>query len=243
MINMCANVGCVGETTDGAFAEYVLVKKDRLYLLNDTMDLEAAVMVEPVACVLNGFNRLHFLPGQTAIIYGAGPIGLLFSSLLKSAGAACVILSELSDTRIAHAKQYSKADAVIKAGVRKASDVLFEYTGQRGADVVIDAVGTLMDQAVDDAAFSGTVLLFGVNDQVSQTLKQYDITHKELTMVSSFATQNTFVHAIKLLNSGVLDMTGVITERIGLEQVIDTMEKLRNGKGTKAVVYPQPEQG
>lgn len=237
-INMCEHAGCVGENCDGGFAEYCVVKRGRLYHISDKLELETAVLVEPLACVLNGYNRLGFLPGRSVLIYGAGPIGIMFSKLLRAVGAGAIVLTELSPGRAAHARSCAGADRVVAPGGQAVGDALFELTGRRGADVVIDAVGSLFGDAVRDAAFEGTVLLFGVNDQVTQTVRQFDITRKELKIVASFATEHTFLHAIRVLESGILNWDGLITHRVELSGLPKAIEQQRSGEATKVVVYP-----
>ena len=237
-INMCEQAACIGENSDGGFAEYCVVKSGMLFHINKDLCLEDAVMTEPLACVLNGYNRLNFLPGKSVLIYGAGPIGLMFSKLMRAAGAGAIVISEISQKRIEHAQRYAQADCIINPLVEKATDVLYRLTGRQGADVVVDAVGSLFDSAVMDAAFEGTILLFGVNNQAAQTIHQFEITRKELKIVASFATEHTFIHAIHVLESHVLDMEGVATKRVLLEELPAAIEMQRRGETTKVVVYP-----
>jgi threonine dehydrogenase-like Zn-dependent dehydrogenase len=77
-VNMCRNVISVGEDGDGIFAEYYVAKRKLLHQLSPDADIDVAVFAEPLACVLNGFKRLRFIPGQTVMVLGAGPIGLLY---------------------------------------------------------------------------------------------------------------------------------------------------------------------
>lgn len=237
-INMCEQAACVGENCDGGFAEYCVVKTNMLFHISKNLNLEDAVMTEPLACVLNGFNRLNFLPGKSVLIYGAGPIGIMFSKLMREAGAGAIVISEISQQRIEHAQKFSQADCVINPSVEAATDVLHRLTGRQGADVVIDAVGSLFASAVSDAAFEGTVLLFGVNNQATQTVHQFDITRKELKIVASFATEHTFIHAIHILESHVLNLEGIATKRVTLDELPSAIEMQRRGETTKVVVYP-----
>ena len=237
-VNMCRNVISVGEDGDGIFAEYYVAKKKLLHRLSPDVDIDIAVFAEPLSCVLNGFKRLKFVPGQTVVVLGAGPIGLLFTKLAKAAGASTVVLTEIAPFRIDFARKNSGATRVIDLNTEDIGEVLTGINGAPEADVVIDTVGTQFVTAVQYAAYEGTILLFGVNDQVSQTIKQYSITRKELTVVSSYATFNTFPLVEKMLSNDVLDLKPLLTHRVDLEALPAGIEMLRRGEAMKVVVYP-----
>lgn len=237
-INMCQHVGSVGEDCDGVFAEYFVCKRSLLYHIADDVSLDLAVFSEPLACAMNGFKRLHFMPGQSVLIYGAGPIGLLFAKLCKAAGASFVFLSEMAPFRIDFARERSGADRVINSATEDAGAIVRGMTGQTGADIVIDTVGMLFDKAIADVAVEGTILLFGINDRMSQTVKQYDITRKEVTIVSSYATHYTFPYVAKMMSNQVLDLLPLLTHRLTLEELPEGIEMLRRGEAMKVVVHP-----
>ena len=172
------------------------------------------------------------------LIYGAGPIGLLFAKLCKAAGASFVFLSEMAPFRIDFARERSGADRVINSATEDAGAIVREMTGQTGADIVIDTVGMLFDKAIADVAVEGTILLFGINDRMSQTVKQYDITRKEVTIVSSYATHYTFPYVAKMMSNQVLDLLPLLTHRLTLEELPEGIEMLRRGEAMKVVVHP-----
>lgn len=237
-VNMCEHVRSVGEDCDGVFAEYFVCKRSLLYHLSDDVPLDLAVFSEPLACAMNGFKRLHFIPGQSVLIYGAGPIGLLFAKLCKAAGASFVFVSEAAPFRIEFARTHSGADRVINSKSEDAAAIVKEISGQAGADIVIDTVGTLFDKAIADVAVEGTILLFGINDRMTQTIKQYDITRKEITVVSSYATHFTFPYVAKMISNQVLDLLPLLTNKISLDDLPEGIEMLRRGEAMKVVVYP-----
>lgn len=236
--NLCKNVGSVGEDCDGVFAEYFVCKRSLLYHLSDDVPLDVAVFAEPLACAMNGFKRLHFMPGESVLIYGAGPIGILFAKLFKAAGAGFVMMTEVAPFRRKFASENSGADCVIDPTVQKAADILFERTGQKGADNVVDTVGTLLASAIDDVAVEGKILLFGLNDRETQTVKQYDLIHKEACIMTSYATHLTFPYVVKMMTGNILDLLPLLTTRVTLEELPEGIEKLRRGEAMKVVVYP-----
>lgn len=237
-VNMCENVISVGEDGDGIFAEYYVAKRSLLYPLDPNLDIDIAVFAQPLSCALNGFNRLNFVSGQSIMILGAGPIGLLFGKLAKAAGASVVAMTEMAPFRVEFAKKHSGADRIINIAEEDIGEVIEQLTGKKEVNVVIDTVGTQINTAIKYCAYEGKVLLFGINDSVSQTLKQYDITRKELTIYSSYATFNTFPLVEKMLSNNILDLKDLITHRVQLENLPKGIEMLRKGEAMKVVVYP-----
>lgn len=237
-INRCVHVGSVGEDCDGVFAEYFVCKRSLLYHINDNVPLDVAVFAEPLACAMNGFKRLGFLPGNSVLIYGAGPIGLLFAKLCRAAGASFVFMSEASPNRKQFAAEHSGADCVFDPNVDNIGAEVERISGQKGADIVIDTVGMLFASAIEDVAVEGKILLFGINDRATQTIKQFNITFKEVTVLSSYATHYTFPYVAKILAGEVLDLLPLLTNRVTLEELPEAIETLRRGEAMKVVVYP-----
>jgi threonine dehydrogenase-like Zn-dependent dehydrogenase len=237
-VNMCKKVGSVGEDRDGVFAEYYAARISSLHHISADVDVDIAVFAEPLACVMNGFKRLDFLPGKNAFILGAGPIGLLFTKLLKASGSSRVIVSEAASARIKFAREKSGADYVIDALQEDIEKVMGSNFGENGADIVIDTVGMLFETALKYVTCDGKILLFGINDRMRQDIRQFDITRKELTVIGSYATHLTFPPVIKMLENNVLDLKPLITNKVKLEELPEGIECLRRGEAMKVVVYP-----
>ena len=138
--------------------------------------MDTAIFTEPLNCVMSGMDKIRLLPGETAVVIGAGPIGLYYIQLLKLNGAGKVIAVELNDFRKEYARKLG-ADLVISPSE---SGQILEATKGLGADVVIDAVGACIKDAVDWVRSSGRVLLFGLNFAAQQTICQTNITRKDL---------------------------------------------------------------
>ncbi|MGI6175055.1 MAG: zinc-dependent alcohol dehydrogenase [Christensenellales bacterium] len=237
-VNICARVKSIGEDCDGVFAEYIVVKRSLLYHLNEHVRLDTAIFAEPLACAMNGFKRLGFLPGQSVLIMGAGPIGLLFAKLFKAAGASHVLISEMVSKRIDFAREHAGVDRVIDGNTEDPGEIIAKLTGRSGVDIVVDTVGTLVNSAIQYAAYEGKILLFGINDQLFQTIKQYEITRKELTLYSSYATHLSFPYVINMLSNNVLEVESLLTHKVSLEELPEGIEMLRRGDAMKVVVYP-----
>jgi threonine dehydrogenase-like Zn-dependent dehydrogenase len=107
-----------------------------------------------------------------------------------------------------------------------------------GADVVVDAVGSVLAQAIDIAAQSARLVIFGMNSNARPPIHQTEITEKGLTIMGSYITNFTFPPAIKLVESGLVDFRPMISGILPLDQTADGIARLRSGEATKIVIRP-----
>jgi threonine dehydrogenase-like Zn-dependent dehydrogenase len=195
---------------------------------------EVASLIEPLACVVNATNRAAVRPGESVVVYGAGPIGCLFAAVFKAAGASPLIVVEPNATRGAVASRVG-ADAVLTPDAFAASR---ETLVPGGADVVVDAVGSVLPACIDAAAMGGRVVLFGMNGNARPPVHQVEITQKGLTILGTYITNFTFPQAIRLVESGTLNLEPIISDTLALDRAAEGIELLRTGQATKVVIKP-----
>ncbi len=235
MPNVCENIIAIGIDSDGAFAKYSKVPARQLHKISQSVPAEVAVFAEPLACVVNGTQKVRIQPGETAVVLGAGPIGLLFAQMFKASGAK-VIVSEPSEFRRKYV-ELSGADVVVDPSKEDLKEVVLRETGL-GADVVVDAVGRLLGTAIDLARKGGKVLLFGVDAAAQQTIQQCNITFKSLEVYGTWLANATFPPAVKILESGVLKLEELVTHKMPLTDIHKGIELLSKGEAVEIVVYP-----
>jgi (R,R)-butanediol dehydrogenase / meso-butanediol dehydrogenase / diacetyl reductase len=235
MINLCLNMGVFGAyDRNGGAAEYVAAPREVLYAISPDLPLERAALAEPLSVTLSASTRVQWHPGRSAVIFGAGPIGLLFLLLAKGAGAAPLITVEPSPGRRQRAVVLG-ADHVVDPG-ENAIEQIRELT-KHGADVVIDSVGTLLPMAIDIAGLGAQVVVFGINESASVSVPPYQILRKELRITGTFLAKNTFQLALKLLTENRLGFDR-LTERFALTDANLAIAKLRAGDAVKALLVP-----
>jgi threonine dehydrogenase-like Zn-dependent dehydrogenase len=230
----CENVRALGIFRDGALAPLVSAPADAVFPLSDRPPTAIAALIEPLACVVNGVNKANPRPGESAVIFGAGAIGCLFLAMFKAAGASPVIVVEPQDARGAVARAVG-ADAVVRP------DELDERRRAllpAGADIVVDAVGSQFGAAVEHAALGGRIVLFGQNQTARPPIHQYTITERSLTVLGSYVTAFTFPTAIRLVESGALNLEPIVTNVLPLDRLGEGLDLLRSGTATKVVVTP-----
>lgn len=234
--NVCENIVAIGIDADGGFARYSKVPASALHKVAPALPADLAVFTEPLACVVNGTQAVRIQPGETAVVLGAGPIGLLFTQMFKAAGAR-VIVSEPSAFRRGYA-ELSGADVLVDPTRDDLKEVVRKET-RLGADVVVDVVGTLFPQVIDLARKGGTGLVFGVNAKAKQEVRQFQITTKSLRILGTWLANATFPPAVRILESGVLtNLERLITHRMPLAEIHKGIGLLGKGEAVEVIVYP-----
>jgi (R,R)-butanediol dehydrogenase / meso-butanediol dehydrogenase / diacetyl reductase len=235
--NMCEHNLSIGVFTNGGMAAYSRVPARAVFPISPDVPMEIAVLAEPVADVLNGMRRAAPQLGETVLVLGAGPIGLLFTMLLRAAGVGDVIVSEPLPLRAERALQCG-ADAVIDPGREDLAGAV-QARAPLGADLVIDAAGGLLADALRAVRKGGRILLFGVNTTAQVNVRQADLTFRELSILGSYIDRATFPQAVRLLERGRIDFRRLITHRLPLPRTAEGIDLLRRGEAIKVVIVPE----
>jgi len=237
---LCESMAAIGVTRGGGFAEYSVVPASQAIKLAPELDIEAAVMVEPLACCIHGIDLAGIKTGDTVLVVGGGAIGLLMVQLAKLSGAAMVVLSEPVHARCKTALTLG-ADACINPAESTPHLELQRLTGNEGADIVIECAGNTVAarQAFDCAAKGATVLLFSVPATDSTfALPLFDMFKKELTIKGSFVNPDTHSRAVAMLNSGKIKTAPLITHRYNLEKLEEAIEMQMSTDSIKVLIKP-----
>jgi 2-desacetyl-2-hydroxyethyl bacteriochlorophyllide A dehydrogenase len=234
--NVCENMTTLGIFRHGGLAEFNLAPAKALHRISSEVPVERACLAEPLACVFHAFERAAVVPGESVAVLGAGPIGLLFQLLFKSAGAGKVVVIEPTEFRRQMAERLGatsvlnpqKEDCV--AAVKAMSRI--------GVDVAVDAAGSLLPEALQLVRRGGRVILFGVNQHAERSLNQYPVTRHEISILGSFIQRTAFPKVVRILEAGVLPVEELITHRLRLNEVGEALEAMRTGTAIKAMVAP-----
>lgn len=213
----------IGIFQDGGYAEYCVLPESACYKVPDDLDDITATQVETLGTVLNGMNVVQMQPWDSVVVLGFGPIGYLFSALSKNI-AARVLATEIDAFRINVARQLDIP--VFNPTETDIQQQVTTFTNGKGADIVIDAVGTQLEHAIDYVAPGGKILAFGMDSSVKATIVPNTITRRAIKILGSYIGQNTCLPAIKILQSGRIDMKPFFTEVIPLEQGVHAFKKL-----------------
>lgn len=232
--NHCTNMVVHGVFHNGGFAEYAVLPDTALMPISEKLPLHIAALTEPLACVLNAVQKISLSPGETAVVLGAGAIGLMYLALFKAAGASQVIIVEPSKWRAEVALKMGATSVIDPTAVNTIDEINKLVPG--GAHVAVDAVGSQLQVALQVVGRKGRIVLFGINTHAEVPIKQHFITEKEVTIFGSFVGQQTFPDAIRLLESGVIDFSPIVSHTYGLDDLPSSLDEIRGGTVVKAVV-------
>ena len=227
----------IGIFSDGAMTSYVTVPRESLYKVSSKVPSHIRALAEPLACVLNATNKLKVQPGDTVLVLGAGPIGLLFTALLKANGASKVIVSEISDYRKKAAK--SCGASLVVNPQKEDLEAVVDRETDGGPNIVVEAVGPLLPQAIKLVRARGTVLQFGHDETIEPAVPVGVMLKKEVQILGAFIGRYSFGRAAKVMESGQLPLDRIVSHRLPLSKVHEGIELLRQGQGLKIILEPE----
>jgi threonine dehydrogenase-like Zn-dependent dehydrogenase len=223
--SQCVDIktSALGVMRDGGYAEYCLLPEKQCFVLPDEIDDVFGTQVETLATVVNGMNTLLMLPYDYVMILGFGPIGYLFAQFAKNI-AAKVAVTEVDPFRIDVAKQCGltfwnpkEVDVVEK---------ITEFTYGRKADIVIEATGNALEQALQCVTPGGKVLPFGMDSSVTASVVPNEITRWATKILGLYLGQNTMVPSIRLFQERRLNMAPFFTKVIPMEDALTAFDNL-----------------
>lgn len=233
--NLCANWGAVGDTVDGAFAEYVAVPAGSLYRIPDSVTMREAALIEPLSCAVHGFHVLDPSAGDSILIVGAGTMGLLLTGLAARSAAPDLTVVDTRADRLPRAQGLGAA--------RTASSVAAALEARPGGfDHVVDATGVpaAIEEGLGAVRRGGTFLIFGVAPEEARVpLSPFRIYNDEVTIRGSMAVLHSYGQALELTASRVIDPAPLLTEALPLDEFPSALDKVRTGGGLKTQVLPR----
>ncbi len=232
--NLCLNWGAIGDTVDGAFAEYVRVPAANAYTLPDNISYREAALIEPVSCAVHGIHRLNPKSGDTLLIVGAGTMGLIWLQLALRGGASKIAVVDLNTRRLERAKQLGATVTSTDYQSVLADEPL-------GFDCVVDVTGVAaaMEGALAAVKRGGKFMIFGVAPQEARlAISPFSIYNDEITILGSMAVLYSFEPALNLLTNGVIDANALLTSALPLDEFSSALEQVRKGEGVKTQILP-----
>jgi threonine dehydrogenase-like Zn-dependent dehydrogenase len=229
--NLCENWAAIGDTVDGAFAEYVAVPAVNAHLLPDSVDGQLGALVEPLACAVHGLRRLGPVFGDTVVLAGAGTMGLLLLQLLVHSGAGPVTVVDRVSGRLEVARKLGAAQTA--GDLKELADERFEVAvDATGVPAVVDGVAGLLDRG-------GRLLVFGVTPaEATMSLSPFRVYNDEITVTGSMAILRSFAPAVELIGTGAIDPRPLLSPPLPLAEFGEALRRVRTGQGIKWHVKP-----
>jgi L-iditol 2-dehydrogenase len=245
-VNLCDNrqvigVSCGDYRRNGAFAEYIAVPERILYPLPETMSFPEAAMLEAVSVALHAVRVSEAKPGQSALVIGAGMIGLLTLQAARAAGCTPVFIADIDATRLELASKLGADQALHLSGPELTQAVQAQTRGF-GADHVYEAVGRTetIATAIDCVRKGGTVTLIGnITPEVKIHLQK--VVSREIRLQGTAASSGEYPQAIELISAGKIQVKPLITAVAPLEDGPQWFRRLYSHEPNLMKIVLSPE--
>ena len=238
---LCENLGAYGVTLDGGFAEYLKIKADRVFPIQNLKAREA-VMVEPTACAVHGIEVLDAKPGSDVLLFGAGPTGQVLAQLVKLNGAARLVVAAPPGKKLDLISRLA-ADEVV-AMDREDPNIhrkRLRELSPNGFDYVIEATGAapVCEDALQFVRRRGTLLVYGVYpEKATARFRPFDLFRGEIAIKGSFAQVDSFGRALAYLEGGKVKVGEIVTDEIPLREYQHALDLAWARKGVKTLLVP-----
>ena len=220
LTNLCDKLGAYGVTQHGGFAEYSVVHQDNIVLMSDDLSYGVAALAEPVGCVLNGLDAIVTETIDNALIFGAGPIGMLMALSLRTKGVEDITMADIDESRLVLAESFGlKALAASSGDLEKL---------EKSVDLAADATGVpkVAEGLINYAANGGNVLFFGVcppGETIS--VSPHDVFRRQIRMAGTHSLNHNIPQALKAIEDIGPDVERLISHRVELDEIKSYLEK------------------
>lgn len=239
--NLCRNTSTIGYKRNGGFAQYLVAPVGKIVPMAESVAPLGGVLCETLACVVNGYDRLGLRAGRSAMVLGAGTVGLLWTQMLASSPCSLLIQTETVEFRRSKAASLG-ADIVVDP-VSEDVKGLVRQELPEGVDYIVDATGEpeAISQALPLLARGGTLLMFGVCPAGSSiTLDPFEIYNKQARIIASKMPPRTLDRAARLIESGSIACDQIVTSTVGLDQLAQSVVGFNDHRGSEVKVAVDP---
>jgi threonine 3-dehydrogenase len=238
--HICQNLRIIGIDQDGAFAEFVKIPASNIWKLDPAIPEHYGAILDPLG------NAVHTvlagpIAGQTVLVTGCGPIGLMSIAVAKACGSSTVFATETNEKRRAMAKKMG-ADVVLNPGAEDAVARILAETNGTGVDALLEMSGnpTAIQQGFKALRAGGRASLLGIPTENVPLDLVNDVIFKGATVQGIYGRRmyGTWVQMTALLKAGRLDLEPLFGEREPLEKFENAFAKLQGGLAGKILLYP-----
>jgi 2-desacetyl-2-hydroxyethyl bacteriochlorophyllide A dehydrogenase len=239
LVHLCSSLVALGVDRNGGMAEYCVVPAAQAYVLGNELPAEVCAFVEPLSCAVHGIDRAEIRHGDTVVVLGGGPVGLMMLQLARHAGAARIALVEPQG----HKRALAEIEGATMVIDPTESDVVGQVRSlaAEGADVVLECAGSPVTAQLSMtlARRGGRIVFFGVCPiGVAIRVEPNMVYAKELTIAGSYVNPHTFSRAIDLLQTGTVRVDRFPVRYFPLDGVHEAFRVHREGLSLKSILRP-----
>jgi D-xylulose reductase len=241
--NLCAEMRFAATPPyDGSLAKFYVLPADFCVKLPENVSDEEGALVEPLSVGVHSARLAGIAPGESVVVFGAGPVGLLCAATARAFGAAKVVVVDISEKRREFAAQYAATGvfdgAFSREPAENAAEIKRRFGLAEGADKAIDASGAppCVQAAIHVLRQGGTFVQVGMGP-ADVVFPLMEMAVKELTVKGSFRyAQGDYQLAVKLIAEGKVDVKSLITARYEFEDAEKAFQETAEGKGIKVLI-------
>lgn len=226
---------------DGTLAKYYRLPEDFCYKLPDSMTLQEGALIEPLSVAVHIAKQGNIRPGNSVVVFGAGPVGLLCGAVARAFGASKIVLVDIQKPRLDFAKKYTATGIYLPQRVsaqENAQRIKEENDLGPGADVVLDASGAepSVHTGIHVLRTGGTYVQGGMGKN-EMTFPIMAACTKELTVKGSFRySSGDYSLAVDLVATGKVSVKELITNEVKFEEAETAITDVKAGKGIKTLI-------
>ncbi len=245
--NLCIDLAPMGFTYPGGMAEYITIPARALangHVIKVPKEVKAehAALAEPLSCTVNCAENCSIESGDTVVVVGAGPMGIMNACVVKGFGAAKIIVADINEIRLEKAETLG-FDMVVNSARQDLTQIVRNETDGIGADVVIIAAPAAQpqEQGIDFVRKHGTVCLFASlpAGNSSLSLDSRIIHYGEIRVVgTSDSTPRQVAKAVELLSAGAIPADRLASHILGLDDIFKAYELMQSGEALRVVLKP-----
>ena len=232
--NFCLNLKSYGVTTNGGFAEYSKILASNLHKI-ENIGLKEAALLEPLGCVIYGLRSIKVNYGDKALVFGAGPIGLIILQLLKISGVSGITMVDINNKKMKIAKDFG-ADEFLWND--KNLDKKLKSISYYGYDILIDATGNsrVCEQLFKYANKRARLLFYGVCEKDKTiSISPYQIYRNDLSVFGAFSLNKTIPSAIELVKNKKINLKSLISHELELSEFNEIFKIMDSGDFLKII--------
>ena len=245
--NLCVDMAAMGFKYEGGMADYVVIperalRNGHVIKVPEGVRPEHAALAEPLSCCVNAAGNCDLQEGDTVVVIGAGPMGVMNACIARELGAARIIMAEINEARLKQAEAFG-FDRLVDPATEDLAEAVRGETGGLGADVAIVAAPAAQpqEQAVGLVRKRGTVCLFASLPKGKSVISidSRPLHYNELRMVgTSDSTPAQVSEAVELVAAGTLPLDLIATHILGLDELPRAYELMQSGESLRVVLTP-----
>ncbi|SKA34615.1 zinc-dependent alcohol dehydrogenase [Consotaella salsifontis] len=224
--HVCEKLRLIGIDCDGGMADHAWVDESVLFKVPDELSDEVAALVEPLAVIVRSMHQARFQILDSAVVMGAGPIGILTAIVLKHSGASRIIISDIDEARLAMCAEFGFEALNVKK--ESLVDYVARTTNGEGVDVVFECSGveSAAAEMTKIARVGGTICMTGIH-KAPHAVDLRDLNFKELTIIGSRVyTQHEFGMSVAYALALKDDLAKIVTQTVPLTEAESVFEMI-----------------